>query len=158
MKNISSSIVMANSKPAARKSTKLVHRVHTLSLSQAMNLTLIDSEGQKLRFSAQNPNDLIEVIDRWVETQSGYVLDLKETNNNVGFWIVEDIKDAVFEELLDGGTFEDVDAELRYFCGVIRHSKLDKDLKKGVLNGLYKSLKTSNLRKFWVELRKAQMA
>lgn len=148
---------MANSMPAAHKSTKLVHRVHTLSLSQAINLTLIDSEGQKLRFSAQNPNDLIEIIDHWVESQSGYVLDLKKVNNNAGLWLVEDIKDAIFDELLDGGTFEDIDAELRYFCGVIRHSNLDKDLKKGVLNGLYKALKTSNLRKFWVELRKAQM-
>lgn len=151
-------IEQANSVPAARKSRKLVGRAHTLSLSQALNLTLIDTEGRKIRLSAQKPEDLSEVLDRWVVTASGLIVDLRATNRNVGESIVEDIKDAIFDELLDGGSFEDVEKELRYFCGVVRHSKLNKDLKKGVLDGLYRSLKTSNLRKFWVELREAQMA
>lgn len=141
----------------ATKSGKPVHRVHTLSLSQAINLTLVDSEGNKIRISAKNPEDLCEIVDQWVDNEYGCIIDLRKANRNAGESIVEDIKDAIFDELLDGGLFEDVEAELHYFCGVIRHSKLNKDLKKGVLDGLHKALRTSNLRKFWVELRKAQM-
>lgn len=142
----------------ATKSGKPVHRVHTLSLSQAINLTLISEDGHKIKVSEKSLDAMAHTLEMWVITGSGYVLDLEKIQKDTALWVVEDIKDAIFDELLDGGSFEDLEGELRYFCGVVRHSKLDKDIKKGVLKGLYNSLRSSNLRKFWVELRKAQMA